>query len=659
MALTPEEARSLLDKMDGSQQETIGSMSPEIARNLLSQMGNGQQQPPSPTGETPELPSQGVSEGQGIMPMIAALLSGGKRGLGELGTGAAGMAAQGVDRLAGTQLQQQVPQYHLQGIDQKIAQAHPSMAETGSIVSKVAPLLFAPEFGGGLAGQMAGQAAVGGLEGAIESPEDRIKGLLAGGASAAAGPLAGKAITATARATKGATQKALSKMVGGTKSVKDMAKFDEAAERLGVDIPAAQRVDSPGLKRIQETLLSKLPFSGMHKAVSDVGDKITSHMNSLLSKLNPSGERAGSLVKNELQGKYDALEKSASDKYDRVSAILSKKNPPHDIKSMVDEASKIKKQISRDASFGGKSVSDYKELKPILDSLENSPVKNIGDAFKTDKIINARMRDAEGLEKKMLSQLKSVNKDAISKTVKKYGSDDLNSQYNVANNFYKKVFAPFRDNEEIAKILHKDTKIDEVVPTVFGTSGTKGKSDILESVAPHLSQDSKNAILNEHLSTQLEQPEKKVLSKISKYEKIQKRQKDMLIAPEDRQLLDDMRTIKEHMGDTSFNKMFVEKTGASLQPYAAASLLGTAGMATGGVPGALAAILGGVGGGRLAKKAVMSDVIPAAYRKALQQSGKSPEAGRVANIAAKMAKGSAYPTYLASKRKSKDKSNGR
>jgi hypothetical protein len=516
--------------------------------------------------------------------------------------------------------------------EQSLREAYPSATGVGKFFGELAPAVAIPEarlaeaIGSGLealglgakaAGRVAGPGASGVTGGALGPAYDPDAPL---SESIPLGALIGSGVHTAGSGLINAPaflRRQFTKL--GSKTKEQLGKLSGAVERLGLNVPIGEAIDSPGLKRLQQTVVSKIPFSGMSQAYGKISDTLKGHIEGLLDKLNPTKKRAGDLVKNDLEAKFNSLQESADQKYNRVNAMLSKQNPSHSVKNIKDEAAKIKKQIEFNSKMHGEApLSSYEKLSPIIKSLESPSPHNFKDAIKKDEVINSMMRETKGKERYYASKLKDAHLEDIENTVKKSGSSALKDDWNIAKRFYKNIFVPFRDNKEVSKILDEGTKIDEVVPTIFKTSRTKGKGDILATVSPHISQEAKNAILHEHLSTQIESPGPSISKKISKYDDMQKRQKDLLIDPEDRQLLDDLSTIKEHYGD-SFNKMFVEKTGASLQPHAMASMLYGLGHSIGGPVGGALMLGHGIAGGRLTKKALMSDALQNYYLKGLKQ----------------------------------------
>jgi hypothetical protein len=625
MDISPEEAKMLLARMDS--ETDVPTEKPED-ESLLSALGSMFKMGFEPYGAA----AGGVTKG---------LLKSG-RAIGE-------SEAKLIDYLAGTQFAGKAPRVELPEAVQSLMERYPIASGIGEISGETLPLMAIPESAFGkieflepyiqelskfpqmtarLGGRFAKGMAVGApLESLLHPEEDLSTSLKRGTAFGAVGVPVERVVSKVLDAPK-----YLSKMLGGKPTKELLERIEQVEKARGVRFPYAEYADSPGAKRLQKTVLEKMPFAGMGKATTEVGNVLQSQLANMLEEIKPKVGSAGSIVKDEIQEKYDTLNDIASDKYSRVYALLKRSNPEHESESLIQEAKSIKNKIEGKSRLGAKSLSEFNELKPVIEALDKNPVKNISDAFEFDKIVNQRMRNSkDATERKYLSDIKNAHDKDLQNTVKRSGSDDINSAYNLAKQYYKKIFVPYRDNPEISKILSEKTRPDDVVDTFFKTSRKKGKGDILESVTPHLSQDAKNAVVHEHLTTQLEEGKNKVTPTINKYGEIQKKQKDLLMNPEHRSLLDDIKFTKDSLGTKPFNKLFVEETGASLQPYAATSMLAGLGNLLGGIPGAIAAVPAGILAGRKVTKGLMGDTLREGLKRRLAAE-KSPEVAQIQKI---------------------------
>jgi hypothetical protein len=534
-----------------------------------------QQALPSRPGYTPELPTTGAQEGEGVMPYIAALLSGGKRGLGELGSGAARMAAQGVDKLAGTSLQQQVPQYQLSGIDKEIAKAYPTTANIGEFAAKAAPMFLAPEFGGGLMGQMAGQAAVGGLEGAIESPEDRLAGMLTGTASGAAGPVIGKGAGYIAGAGRKGAQKALKGLIGGTSSGKEIETGLRALSNIGVEdkMPIGHLTNAPHAKSAS-SLMAYIPGSRQARDMIDIGKGIEKKVSGVMDEIKPTTKES---LATTSRGFIDDVKKGAK----KESAIanskfenLEKSAEAAGVNFNKDSLYKSAENVSRE--IVGTDLEKDTHLKKIISRInktESSPIygtrlkrtESFGEALKLRRDLNQALRDTpfdQARKKRLLMSLKdAVDTDLIS-SAEKSGNNEIVGLLRDANKYYIDNVMPL-NTKEVTKFTKLGADPDQFMQT-FMKTGKYDRDVLLDKVVDHLSPENKgkfaHRFLNKSAKEALGEEKSNPGRILNEYMGMSENAKNKLFTPKQKELMDSAHIVKEMAGG-DLHQLVNPKTG--------------------------------------------------------------------------------------------------
>lgn len=588
------------------------------------------------------------------MMSVGSALSGAKKGLSDFLSGAARLGAKGIDYLSGTDVESKIPRFKPSSTEQLLMQSSPKSAAIGEFAGGSLPIFALPEYAAGemaslapmieklpasirglagLTGRGAKGAAVGaGIAPAYSPDEDIRSSLETGGALGLAGSMLGPLTGAASRG----IGKALG--MGGTASAEKVKSVMDAADRLDVNLPLAETIDSRAINKLQKIGLKNIPGSGMSQEYTNLTGGLIDQINGLMQKLNPENKHAGESTKNFLSQKYVSLKNKVQDMYSDVqkSVEMSAPGDIHKTDELFSKADSIKKEISKSEKLPGGKIKVPSSVREFIGDVKKEKV-SLDDAFRQDEIINEYIGDAKAKaatgdkegnrELRYFNSLKEANLNDVDSTIKSVDSPEISEKWRDAKEFYKNNIVPFeKKSSTLRKIVRPETRGDEVQSMFLKTSGQQPKVQILSEVSDQLPQEIKDRIAHNYLSGPKDDS---LLKVIDKYEKLQPKQKDLLFSPEDKQKLDDLLTMKKHVGSKEFNQMFVADTGSQNPALAVPAGIYAAGHSFGGAPGGIAALVGAAAGSRGLKEALMSDALKKIYLKSLKASQiASPDLGR-------------------------------
>jgi hypothetical protein len=579
-----------------------------------------------------------------------AFSSGAIQGLGNIGANIGSLEAQAVDKIFGTQFAKDTPKFELPQSKQQLMKAYPNTSAVGQFAGEALPMMAIP---GGAMGEMeslapaieklpqamqgiakfGGKAAKAAGTGAAISPiyepdEPFSESMPEGALLAQLGPIAEGAVGLG----KGGLQY-LQKM-GGMATKVGAEKVMQAAESLGLKVPAGEVIKSKGLKSLQ-SLLGSVPGSGMPEAYDNLAVGLQGKIDNLLTKLNPDNVHSGEAVQEHLFDKYSEVKDTANQLYGDLRDAISSSAPGeiHQNKSLSSEARNISEELSRRSKQPAGYTKVPKDVKKVVDQIESGSY-TLSDAIETDENINNLIGDniadvkkggREGQDAKRainyLRKIKEANNKDIGETIRKVDVPEITELWDSAKDHYKKEMVPFVEKGSKLQEIIQEKNPDKVQGKFLSTSGTQPKSFILKQVTNELPQDVKDKIAHQYLMGAKEEPEKM----LQKFDKLQPKQKESLFSPEDLETLENMSTLKKHFG-SDFNQMFSPKTGI-IAKSAVPLAIGAYGYKEGGVPGAIGAVGAAGLGGKGLKSALMSDTMKKQFLKSASKQAKPTDLG--------------------------------
>jgi hypothetical protein len=658
MALTPKQAKEMLRQAGVSVPTAKPSLTPEQARTMLQQAGiqpvGAQIKPQEEQLVGPAAMSQGMGES------ALAGLTGGLQGVLDFAAAIGSLPARGYAALTGQPFQEaKVDVSQISPAARQLMAQHPIATTVGEVAGGAVPALAlgqpelalagratqaARALGAGerlapALGRITGTGAIGAVLGAGYAPEEPATKSAAEGALLSVGTLGLGNLLANAPRQ---TMKLL--RMGGAATKEGAEKVINAAKELGVNMPLAEIIKSPGLAKLQKIGLKNIPFAGMTQVYQNLAEGLSGQLQGLLDKLNPANEHSGAAVQDFLGEKYNQLKEETGKLYQNLRSNIQNIAPGdiHANDGMLNEVNKITEEFTAKLKRPGGKIKVPQAVKDYIEEVRKENV-SVNAAILDDEIINANIGDAIAEVKKggkaakdaerslgYFRRLKEANLRDIDQTIEKVDSPEITSQWKEAKNFYKENLAPYTEKGSLLKQLITEPNIDKIQSKFLQVSGQQPKTEILKNVVEQLPQDVVDKVAHAHL---LGPKDGDLIDAIKRYNKLQPKQQSLLFSTEDKKILDNLSTIEKHVGKKEFNQMFVPPTGAQVQMALGGLTMPAAfeaGLRTAGLPGAVAAPAALIGGARGLKAALMSDALKNLYLRSLA-SAERP-ARRVAGV---------------------------
>jgi hypothetical protein len=464
------------------------------------------------------------------------------------------------------------------------------------------------------------------------SPDQPLsQSTLTGGAlGALGGPVLRGATQLPALAGKGLTR--LMRM-GGTATPEEIEQR-AATFPSDVGLPLGEAIDSPALKQIQASLLSKIPGSGMAKKYHQIGEGIVKPVQDMFGDLESNVKTNGyDDVVNYLKDETKLRQKQSNKLYQDVDKDAENLNQKVNLSEFVNTADeKVKnaekkqkgplknKRFALDPEFGEwlKDVADQKRdpgkyswttggyIKPH----ENTKfTEATGYNVNINDKLSEAWKDGDKYKIGVLNSLKkALNKD-IDRSVNQSGNEGLISKWRAANENYSKNLAPIED-KDILKFTRGKTNPSQLGKT-FIKSGKEEEPEKLQKLL-NLVPDNFRQSLAHHFLTKGDKIDNldTIKGAVSNYNRLGPRTQQALLNPSEKKTLDNSLYASKLMGAQK-NQMFIPKTGeqgasAKILMGIITALGGLGGAHVGGMPAALKTMAFIGGAPRAATAAVMS-----------------------------------------------------
>ena len=635
MSISKEEAAALLSQMEEREKNANESLTPEQAQEIL-----GHSLPEAHMAAIPEAP-EGKFDPQDpvshdFLQNIGSAYAGyqgAKKGLTEFLLGGGKLGAKAIDYMFGTQLHDKVPDYTPDTMQQVFMEQYPTSAGIGEFIGGSLPLIALPEAAAGkiaslepyikslpkalqgvagFGGRVAKGAAVGAPIGAIYSPDEPLAesmtlGAITGGLGSAAEPVIQKGL--------GLGTEALKNVFGGTKTPAEVKKITDAANRLDVELPLGETIDSPMLKKFQGSFLDNLPFSGMSKQYKRAGMGLSEQLESALNEIAPeSDKQIGKITQDALRKASKTAEQKNRSLYNQVEKIADNTGSVVMPKNYAQTAEKKLTSITKYAKQNPEIKDVFKPdiYRTLKQASDKKPI-SYGAAFDLDRRLNNQISQAKVAGDVPLSSLLSSIKTALNKDINTSAQSSNNqvlaNKWREAKKHFQESVVPVR-TKEITNITKPDADLDTVTQTFIKT-GQYERPTQLKKITKHLTQEEKGNLAHSYLTKSDRDIGSEGLSNLDKtltaYGKLGRQQKEQLFTKEQKKKFDDILMLRKAYG-MDLQQMLQPKTGEKAAK--AAGML--APLTVGGIYG-IPAALGTIAGGQLAKQALMSDLAKTAY----------------------------------------------
>lgn len=355
---------------------------------------------------------------------------------------------------------------------------------------------------------IAGNALLGGAY----SPDNPGEGMIAG----ATAPIAGKVIGSTYNALRP------SRFLRGTLTPEELAKNLEITK--GTETGLGDVIGSPMLKRLNENILSKIPFSGANEAMMRSAGQTIDLGHGILNKLigDNKAEDYQQTLNDALQSAYKEHQSNKNTLYNEANSIADKINLKLPLAAFSNKADKYSQALENT------NILKYEpEMASMINKLKNykNPViegKNIGSIVDKEgkPIINEttqsypRLEEANLLKGKLnqladkykesptmtdrhaasvFGDLASSLKEDIVSAIQKSGHVPLSKAYSKAESNYADNFSPFLD-KEIYKFSTGNADPDTLISSFIKTGKANDRANLLNKLTEKLPTDKRNLL---------------------------------------------------------------------------------------------------------------------------------------------------------------------
>lgn len=359
-----------------------------------------------------------------------------------------------------------------------------------------------------LAKSMAGNALLGGAY----SPDNQLLGMGLG----AAGPAIGAGVK------KGIEYLRPSNFLRGNLTPQELTR--NLYMTKGTETGLGDVIGSPMLKRMNENVLSKIPFSGaneaMQRTAGSLVDKGENHLKDLLGSNKGEEfehELTGALgdfyKKNEAQKSklYKSSNKIADDlglklplssfsnvanKYSKAIEHTNILKYEPEFKSLLEKLNIYKNPLKKEKITG--KILD-KQGRPILNE-----TKTTYPSLEESNLLKAKLNDlsmkygtstnmADQGASKIFKELSHALKGDILNSIKNSGSSDLFKAYTTAEENYAKNFSPFLE-KEVYKFINGKSDADTIVSSFIKTGKSNDRADLINKLMKSLPEGKKNLL---------------------------------------------------------------------------------------------------------------------------------------------------------------------
>jgi len=356
--------------------------------------------------------------------------------------------------------------------------------------------------------RVAGNAILGGAY----SPDNQLLGMGLGGAS----PLIGKGIERAYNALRP------SKMLRGNLSPEEL--LDNLRITQGTETGLGDVIGNPMLKRLNENVLSKIPFSGVNESMQKNAGEIINRGHSLIDQLAGKSdiENLDKYLNDALKSSYKSHQGEKNAHYANVNKLAEETGLHLDLPKFAEKVGKHKNAIE------DTNILKYEpEMQALLRKLGRyeSPVKSettVGKIvnergeplLKETKFTNPTLEEANLLKGK-LNQLANKHGASISPSdrhlsgvfgdlartlkgdiegaIENSGNKELKDAYKAAEENYAKKFSPFLD-KKIYKFINGNADPETLIQSFVKTGKSSDRANLTKKVTEKLPLEDRNLL---------------------------------------------------------------------------------------------------------------------------------------------------------------------
>lgn len=406
-------------------------------------------------------------------------------------------------------------------------------------------------------------------------------------------------------AVKGANKLRPSKMLAGNLTPAQLQANLEAAQ--GTSTGLGDVVGSPGLKRLYENVLPRVPGSGADTAMQGTATQLVKQGESHLDQLGqglPGGDM-GSILQ-------DALKKASREATQEKNANFQNVNDLADKSGIVVPRNQFKAKAQSLLDEIDQSPELKRELSPdLLQDLQTYAKFDDGNNLRLSNIFKGKLNDkandlymnGKKYEYGLVKEMRDALGQDIEKSISSSKNPALKSAYDKAMTEYGSKYKPFED-PDITKFTREGGDPDLIL-SHFLKGGANDRGTLLAKVTSKLPPEARNLPAYMHLSKALEEGQLNPMKLRTLYKNLGQKQKETLIPDSSMRKSLDKYTKAVGMNTEAFQTMFNPKTGQRMSDLipgmgamAGYSMMG------GGLPGLVGGAAGMVLPGMLGKGAV-------------------------------------------------------
>lgn len=499
-----------------------------------------------------------------------------------------------------------IAQYAPFGLGGEVAGAEEAMAPVANRIAGLFGKVSSP-----LATKIAGQAPIGAVYGATQS-QDPIEGAGEGALANTAGAALGSALPAVGRRLNPLN------WFSSNLSPDEIQANLQAAQ--GTKTPIGSILAKPGLTKIYENAIQRIPFSGVTKTFQQLGQQITGQGKNLLDQMggNYQGQDIPAVLSDTLDNSFKAANDTKKALYQNANDIANQsglqlnlsnfQKMANDYSDAINSTNIMKFEPETRALFN--KLQNYKADNPIVDGEEQLPslqeasllkgqLGNLAAKFGASP--DQQSRASAGVFGRLAGALRGD----INNSIEQNGSQELKTAYQDANKNYENNFAPFLD-PNVYKFINGNADPDTLVNNFLKVSKNADRSTLLNKLMSVLPQE-QQPLVGYHFLSQAERSGNFNPSTFnSLYQRLGSKQKQALFGNLQPDIENYSRLVS--MNPEALHVMNNPPTGQRMIDLWWPSMV-LAAYHAGGIPAAAATAVGIPGAGRLANMALTSPAL--------------------------------------------------
>lgn len=298
-------------------------------------------------------------------------------------------------------------------------------------------------------------------------------------------------------------KKGLSSLIGDS-TQPELAKTIEALR--GTKTGLGDVVNSPALKKFQENVLARVPFSGVEHTQLKTAKQLTGEGEQLISSLNPEGfsGSVGDVIQKSLKQIESGLNKEKRQLYSASDKLAEDSGVKVNGSNYGDSAKEILAEI-KGRSFGDISSPAKTEIKKLTTNIANSKEGIKSGSVKDANLQLSDLREAknnaymngEKYAAGAYGRLHDALRKDLDTSIELSGNSKLKEEYAKAQKHYAEKIAPFEDSD-IVKFARKGADPDTLV-SHFIKTGPNDRSHLLGKLVDKLPEDQKRLMAHEYM----------------------------------------------------------------------------------------------------------------------------------------------------------------